>query len=192
METIYNGWYKDANGKKHLCNAHLSYKGHSIIIDYEWCLHPYDLDSDNKKKAEGLIPFEVYPYENDIYVGYVHTDKRFGKADTAELISILDAIIKNEDKLVTPIKFSMHNTMRLIAILCISLFLGACAYIAISYITNFSNNTSLVKNDNTRDYAYEHYCDSVYEANPDYYLDVLVETDKFQSYLCEHGKWWTD
>lgn len=63
-----------------------------------------------RKKTEGLVPFEVYPCENDIYVGYVHTDKRFGKVDTVELISILDTIIKNEDKLVNPIKFSMHNT----------------------------------------------------------------------------------
>ena len=98
MET-YNGWYKDANSKRHLCNAHLSYKGRSVIIDYEWCLHYYDLDSYIKKKAERFIPFEVYPYENDIYIGYVHTDKRFGKADMVELISILDTIIKSEDNI---------------------------------------------------------------------------------------------
>lgn len=189
---MFNGKCIDDNGKRHLCNAHLSYKGRSVIIDYEWSLHCYDQDDKNKRKAESLVPFEVYPYGDDIYVGYVHTDNFFGKADMYELISILDTIIKNEDKFVNPIKFSMHNTIRLIAILCISLWLGACAYLAISYITNFKNSTSLVKNDNTRDYVYEHYCDSVYEANPDYYLDVLVETDKFQSYLTEHGKWWTD
>ena len=101
MET-YNGWYKDANGKKHLCNAHLSYKGRSVIIDYEWFLHPYDLDSDNKKKAEGLVPFDVYPYGDCIYEGYVHTDSEFKKADIGELISILDNIIENEDKYITP------------------------------------------------------------------------------------------
>ena len=28
---------------------------------------------------------------------------------------------------------------------------------------------------NNRDYAYEAYCDSLWEANPNYYLDVLVE-----------------
>lgn len=94
METTPNGWYKDANGKRHLSNAHLSYKGRSVIIDYEWCLHLYDLDSDIKKRDKGFVPFEVYPYEDDIYVGYVHTDKRFGKADMGELISILDNIIK--------------------------------------------------------------------------------------------------
>lgn len=86
----------------------------------------------------------------------------------------------------------MNKTIKLIAILCISLWLGVCVYTVIKSMSKFNNSTSLVKNDNTRDYAYEHYCDSVYEANPDYYLDVLVETDKFQSYLYEHGKWWTD
>ena len=192
METMFNGKYIDANSKKHLCNAHLSYRGRSVIIDYEWFLHCYDNKDKTKKRAEELVPFEVYPYKTDIYVGYVHIDKHFGKADMVELMAILDTIIKSEDKLVNPIKFSMYNTMRLIAILCISLWLGACAYLAISYITNFKSSTSLVKNNNTRDYVYEHYCDSIYEANPDYYLDVLVETDKFQSYLYEHGKWWTD
>ena len=29
-----------------------------------------------------------------------------------------------------------------------------------------------------RNYAYEAYCDSIWEANPDYYLDVLVEGDE--------------
>lgn len=96
MKTTPNGWYKDANGERHLSNAHISYKGRSIIIDYEWCLHPYDLDSDIKKKAEGLVPFEVYPYDECIYEGYVHTDSIFKKADIRELISILDDIIKNE------------------------------------------------------------------------------------------------
>ena len=42
----------------------------------------------------------------------------------------------------------------------------------------------------TRDYVYEAYCDSIWEANPDYYLDVLVESDKYQSYVEEHGEWW--
>lgn len=41
-----------------------------------------------------------------------------------------------------------------------------------------------------RDYAYEAYCDSIYQANPDYYNDVLVETDEYCIYLEKHGKWW--
>lgn len=71
----------------------------------------------------------------------------------------------------------------LMALAIISLCLGIATI-------NISNKTSIAKSNNARDYAYEHYCDSIYAANPDYYLDVLVETDKFQSYLNEHGKWW--
>lgn len=41
-----------------------------------------------------------------------------------------------------------------------------------------------------RDYAYEAYCDSIYGANLDYYLDVLSETDEYCSYIEEHGAWW--
>lgn len=190
MESMYNGKYIDTNGKKHMCNAHLFYKGCSVIIDYEWFLHCYDRDDEAKKRSEGLVPFEVYPYENDIYVGYVHTDSHFGKADISELTSILDNILKSEDN---HIKLSiMNKIIKLIAILCISLWLGVCVYTVIKSMSKFNNSTSLVKNDNTRDYAYEHYCDSIYATNPDYYLDVLVETDKFQSYIYEHGKWWTD
>ena len=46
--------------------------------------------------------------------------------------------------------------------------------------------------DTTRDINYEHYCDSIWITNPDYYLDVLVETDEFQSYIEKHGEWWTN
>lgn len=46
------------------------------------------------------------------------------------------------------------------------------------------------KESTNRDYAYEAYCDSIYEANPDYYLDVLSETDEYCSYIEEHGEWW--
>lgn len=44
-----NGFYRDSNNKRHFCNAHLSYKGRSVIIDYEWSLHVYDADIDEKK-----------------------------------------------------------------------------------------------------------------------------------------------
>lgn len=47
-----------------------------------------------------------------------------------------------------------------------------------------------IKEATTRDYAYEAYCDSIYEADPEYYMDVLVEGDEFQCYIEEHGKWW--
>ena len=43
---------------------------------------------------------------------------------------------------------------------------------------------------NNRDLAYEAYCDSIWEANPEYYHDVLVETDEYCNYIDEHGEWW--
>lgn len=43
-----------------------------------------------------------------------------------------------------------------------------------------------------RDYAYEAYCDSIWNADPDYYLDVLCETDEYCTYIEEHGEWWED
>lgn len=83
-------------------NANLSYKGRSIIIDYEWCLHDYDDVMEVEKKAKGLVPFEVYPFGDCIYIGYVHLDFEYKKADISDLISILDDIIENEDKYTTP------------------------------------------------------------------------------------------
>lgn len=41
-----------------------------------------------------------------------------------------------------------------------------------------------------RDIEYEHYCDSIWITNPDYYLDTLVESDEFQQYIERHGQWW--
>lgn len=46
--------------------------------------------------------------------------------------------------------------------------------------------------DTTRDYAYEAYCDSIYENDTMYYIDVLVETDEYQDYLKKHGVWWSE
>lgn len=43
-----------------------------------------------------------------------------------------------------------------------------------------------------RDYAFEQYCDSIWYNDRDYYHDVLVETDRYQEYLEEHGQWWED
>lgn len=77
------------------------YKGRSVIIDYEWYLHSYDIADKANYISEGLVPFEVYPYGDDIYVGYVHTDSKYKKADISELISTLDNIIENEDKYIT-------------------------------------------------------------------------------------------
>ena len=84
------------NGKNNgsMLNAHLSYKGRSVIIDYEFCLHCY---SELKRKSNDFVPFEMYPYGyNDIYVGYVEVDKTFHKADMEKLIELLNEAIKEE------------------------------------------------------------------------------------------------
>lgn len=101
MDKVFNGACIADNGNRQLCNAHLSYKGRSVIIDYEWYLHAYDRDDKANYISEGLVPFEVYPHGDDIYVGYVHTDSKYKKADISELISTLDDIIENEDKYIT-------------------------------------------------------------------------------------------
>lgn len=49
--------------------------------------------------------------------------------------------------------------------------------------------TEVSVNDSTRDYAYEAYCDSIWDNDPDYYLDVLAESDEYCNYIEEHGKW---
>lgn len=54
--------------------------GRSIIVDYEFNLHSY-LNKEELKK-QGLVPVEMYPYADDIQVGYVHVDAEFGAADT--------------------------------------------------------------------------------------------------------------
>lgn len=41
-----------------------------------------------------------------------------------------------------------------------------------------------------RNIEYEHYCDSIWITNPDYYRDVLIESDEFQQYIERHGQWW--
>lgn len=84
-----------------------------------------------------------------------------------------------------------NKSIRLIAIIYIGLWLLTGIYTVAPYISN-TNKSFIVKNNNTRNYVYEHYCDSIYETNPDYYLDVLVETDEFQSYIDKHGEWWTN
>lgn len=43
---------------------------------------------------------------------------------------------------------------------------------------------------NTRNIQYENYCDSIWENDKDYYIDVLEETDEYQDYLEANGQWW--
>lgn len=72
-------------------------------------------------------------------------------------------------------------------------FIGVLISISFAYYNGYFDSKSYtIKNNDTRDYDYEHYCDSIYEVNPDYYLDVLVETDEYQDYIEKHGEWWTN
>lgn len=49
---------------------------------------------------------------------------------------------------------------------------------AIGYtFTSKVTATNICTNNNTRNLKYEAYCDSIWNANPDYYLDVITETD---------------
>lgn len=43
-----------------------------------------------------------------------------------------------------------------------------------------------------RDFAYENYCDSIWVNDPDYYIDVLLETDQYLDYIDKHGIWWNE
>ena len=86
----------------------------------------------------------------------------------------------------------MRNTTKA-NILTIIFLLFIIALVNLSFIrcSNYIDSKNYItKNDSTRDYKFEHYCDSIYEVNPDYYLDVLIETNKFQDYIDKHGKWW--
>lgn len=88
----------------------------------------------------------------------------------------------------------MRNTTKAnILTIIFLLFVGALVNLSFIYCSNHIDSKNYItKNDSTRDYKFEHYCDSIYEVNPDYYLDVLIETDKFQDYIDKHGKWWTN
>lgn len=88
----------------------------------------------------------------------------------------------------------MRNTIKANVLTIIFLFfVGALVSLLFVYYGGYFDSKSFtIKNNSTRDYKFEHYCDSIYEVNPDYYFDVLVETDEFQNYIDEHGEWWTN
>ena len=75
-------------------NSRVSYKGRDIILDYEFELHHYHLKNEYQK--EGLVPVEMYPYQDDIIVGYIPVDERFGVVQLEELIKWVDEVLENE------------------------------------------------------------------------------------------------
>lgn len=67
---------------------------------------------------------------------------------------------------------------------------GLCDFLFAKYKEEKENITdSLIIG---RDYAYEAYCDSIWNTDKDYYLDVLVRTEEYQLYIESHGAWWTN
>ncbi len=40
--------------------------------------------------------------------------------------------------------------------------------------------TFIVRNNSTRNYNYKYYYDSIYIINPNYYYNILIETEEFQ------------
>lgn len=74
--------------------------------------------------------------------------------------------------------------------LIIIMLMAASAWLGV-FIGKSSNEYTINNTiDSTRDINYECYCDSIWYTNREYYLDVLVESDKYQSYVEEHGEWW--
>lgn len=85
--------YDETGNNGEILNAHFSYKGRSVIIDYEFCLHHYGHLKDSRNVA---VPFEMYPYGDDIYVGHVPVDEKFHKADMEQLLKLLDEALAEE------------------------------------------------------------------------------------------------
>lgn len=62
--------------------------------------------------------------------------------------------------------------------------------IASSFLgASLAHNDYSQYNDN-RNYQFEQYCDSIWDNDPEYYQNVLVETDYYQYYIDEFGEWW--
>ena len=77
-------------------NSRISYKGRSIIIDYEFKLHYYHLKSEYQEK--GLVPVEMYPYGDDIALGYVPVDEQFGVADVEKIVEWAEEALAKESE----------------------------------------------------------------------------------------------
>lgn len=67
------------------------------------------------------------------------------------------------------------------------LIYSVCVFVSLSTVScvNTQNNIQ-------RDYEYERYCDSIWYADKDYYMDILVESDEYQKYMEIHGQWWDE
>lgn len=69
-----------------------------------------------------------------------------------------------------------------------TLFYSVCLFVTLGTISCIK----VRKEAPQRNYEYEAYCDSLWENDPDYYMDVLSETDEYQEYINTHGEWWNN
>ena len=86
LNNVVNGW-----SRHQLTNAHLSYKGRSVIIDYERCLHIYE------NIPENTVPIEMYPYSSDVYVSFCRLDEEYHKVDIEDLIRDINDALEQEN-----------------------------------------------------------------------------------------------
>ena len=75
-------------------NSRVSIKGKDIILDYQFSLHYYP--DEEGLKQQGLVPVEMYPYEDDIIVDYLPVDDNFGVIDLEALYSWANKQIAKE------------------------------------------------------------------------------------------------
>lgn len=76
-------------------NSRVSIQGKDIVLDYKFELHWYS--NEEELLEEGVVPVEMYPYEGDILIGYIHVDATFGVIDLQELYDWAIEAIKNEN-----------------------------------------------------------------------------------------------
>lgn len=73
-------------------NAHLFYKGWSVIVDYERVLHFYEKGSYDPSRE---VPVEFYSRELGYCIWeFVKLDDAFGKVDMAELVKTIEKVIE--------------------------------------------------------------------------------------------------
>lgn len=75
-------------------------------------------------------------------------------------------------------------------ILAAACFLTGKYYTERKYISDENTRVIIIKDNESRNYDYEWYCDSIFHYDEDYYLDVLIETKEYNDYIDKHGQWW--
>lgn len=118
-------------------NSRISIKGKDIILDYEFSLHAYS--NKDKLQRQGLVPVEMYPYEDDIIVGYLPVDDDFGVIDLEALYSWANEQIAKE-------KASLTERLDYIA--------GLFNQSTLVNGQNIEKKTTVEVNDNLRNYVF--------------------------------------